>query len=227
MVPPEPDSRCRSLAPAEYLEDAKTLWGFHAVGQEIAAAHVIVCLGSYDPRVAVRCAQLLRDDVAPIAVVTGGYGNWTRGTLDRPEAEVFAGVIESHGVARHRLIIEPSATNIGENIAFARAAVCDRDIRRAVFVTKPQTQRRVWATVRKQWPQIECVVTAPAHDLMSQAVNDDGLARLTEEMVGDLQRLMEYPTAGFQVAVEIPPAVLDAYTRLRAGGFDGHCLHGG
>jgi uncharacterized SAM-binding protein YcdF (DUF218 family) len=223
----EPDSRARRLPLAAYLDDAQTLWGFHAVGQEASVADVIVCLGSYDPRVAVRCAEMLRQDVAPIAVITGGYGNWTRGKFDKPEAEVFAAVIESHGVARQRLIIEPRATNIGENVAFARLALRDRGIRRALFVTKPQTQRRVWATVGKQWSAIEYAVTAPAIDLESQAVDDAGLIRLIEEMVGDIQRLMEYPAAGFQVAVEIPAAVVAAYRRLRDSGFDGHCLRTG
>lgn len=207
-----------------YLEDAKTLWEFHAVGQEPRSADAIVCLGSYDPRVASRCAEMLRDEVAPIAVITGGYGNWTRGAFERPEAEVFAAVIENAGVERARLILEPRATNIGENIAFARRALDDREVRRAVFVTKPQTQLRVWATARKQWPEIELAVTAPANDLMTQAIDEAGLRRLVEEMVGDVQRLMEYPAAGYQVAVEIPPQVVEAYGRLRDGGFDGHCL---
>lgn len=224
VVAPESHPRAPRPPPGAYLDDAQTLWRFHAVGEEPSAADAIVCLGSYDPRVAVRCAQMLLADVAPIAVVTGGYGNWTRGRFDKPEAEVFAAVIESHGVARQRLIIEPRASNIGENIAFARLALHDREIRRAVFVTKPQTQRRVWATARKVWPAIELAVTAPALDLMSQAVDDAGLARLIEEMVGDVQRLMEYPVAGFQVAVEVPPEVLHAYRRLRDAGFDGHCL---
>lgn len=223
-VTPEPDSSARQRPLQACLDDAQTLWEFHAVGQETTAADVIVCLGSYDVRVAVRCAQMLREGVAPIAVVTGGYGNWTRGRFEQPEAEVFAAVMEGHGVVRQRLIIEPLASNIGENVAFARRALEGREIRRAAFVTKPQTQRRVWATVRRQWPQIECVVTAPALDLMSQAGGDAGLTRLIEEMVGDVQRLMEYPAAGFQVAVEIPGAVLEAYGRLRARGFDGHCL---
>ncbi len=207
-----------------YREDAQTLWDFHAAGQEPQSADVIVCLGSYDPRVATRCAELLGDQVAPIAVITGGYGNWTRGAFERPEAEVFAAVIESAGVERARLILEPRATNIGENIAFARRALNDREVRRAVFVTKPQTQRRVWATARKQWPEIDLAVTAPNHDLMSQAVDEVVLRRLVEEMVGDVQRLMEYPAAGYQVAVEIPPHVAEAYRRLREAGFDGHCL---
>lgn len=207
-----------------YLEDAKTLWEFHAVGQEPRSADVIVCLGSYDPRVAIRCAELLRDEVAPIAVITGGYGNWTRGAFERPEAEVFAAVIQKEGIDRDRLILEPRATNIGENVAFARLALGDRAVRRAIFVTKPQTQRRVWATVRKQWAEIEIAVTAPGHGLMSQAVDEAGLRRLVEEMVGDVQRLMDYPAAGYQVALEIPPQVLEAYGRLRDAGFDGHCL---
>ena len=224
QVKPEADSPVGRERLEACLEDAKILWDYHAVGQPIAAADVLVCLGSYDSRVAVRSAQLLRENVAPIAVVTGGYGNWTRGSLPRPEAEVFAAVIEQHGVARERLILETQATNIGENVACARRVLESRPVRRAVFVTKPQTQRRVWATVRKQWPAIECGVTAPALDLNSQAQDDAGLVRLIEELVGDLQRLQEYPAAGFQIPVEIPGAVLQAYGRLRAAGFEGHCL---
>ncbi len=60
-VTPEPDSRVRRLPFGACLEDARILWDFHAVGQEAScAADVIVCLGSYDLRVAVRCAQMLR-----------------------------------------------------------------------------------------------------------------------------------------------------------------------
>jgi uncharacterized SAM-binding protein YcdF (DUF218 family) len=206
-----------------FLADAKALWDFHIVYDEPLASDVIVCLGSYDLRVAVRCAQLLQAGTSTTAVITGGYGNWTRGKFEKPEADVFADVIEEQGVSKDRLIIESKATNIGQNVDFSRLALRDRAIRTVTFVTKPQTQRRVYATVRRRWPEIEFAVTAPQADLFSQAIDAVRLMGLIDEMVGDLQRMVEYPAAGFQVPVEIPNGVLDAYQRLRAAGFDRHC----
>jgi uncharacterized SAM-binding protein YcdF (DUF218 family) len=206
-----------------FLADANTLWNFHIVYDEPPASDVIVCLGSYDLRVAVRCAELLKVGISTTAVITGGYGNWTRGKFEKPEADVFAEVIGEQGVSKDRLIIESQATNIGQNVEFSRLALRDRVIRTATFVTKPQTQRRVHATVRRRWPEIEFAVTAPQADLFSQAIDATGLMGLIDEMVGDLQRIVEYPAAGFQVPVAIPNGVLDAYQRLRAAGFDRHC----
>ncbi len=38
-------------------------------------------------------------------------------------------------------------------------------------------------------------------------------------MVGDLQRILDYPALGFTVRQQVPDDVLDAYMRLRAAGF--------
>jgi hypothetical protein len=43
-------------------------------------------------------------------------------------------------------------------------------------------------------------------------------------LVGDLQRVIEYPARGFAVAQDVPGAVMDAYRRLLAAGFDSRLL---
>jgi len=212
------------LALEELLRDAQLLWDFLVVYDDVGSYDAVVCLCSYDLRVADRCAQLLTQRMSAVAVVTGGYGNWTLGVFSEPEADVFAAAIQKHGVARERLLIERHATNIGENVLFARAQLGDSCGTRVVFVTKPQTQRRVQATVRKRWPEVNCAITAPQGSLLQQARDGQGLVGLVDEMVGDTQRLLRYPAAGFQVEIAIPPAVLDAYNRLRQAGFDKHCI---
>jgi hypothetical protein len=43
-------------------------------------------------------------------------------------------------------------------------------------------------------------------------------------MVGDLQRIREYPARGFQVAQDIPADVWAAFEALVAAGFDRHLI---
>jgi hypothetical protein len=63
---------------------------------------------------------------------------------------------------------------------------------------------------------------------------DDYLARYSNNalsaddvisiMVGDLQRIREYPARGFQIAQEIPAEVWQAYEELVRAGYDRHLI---
>jgi uncharacterized SAM-binding protein YcdF (DUF218 family) len=206
------------------LCDTQLLWEFHTVYDTVANADAVICLGSYDFRVADRCAELLMQQVAPLAVVTGGFGNWTRGVFKKPEAELFSEHIQSRGVPGSKLLIEPNASNIGENISLSRELLASRNVRTVVLVTKPQTQRRVFATLPIGWSDVKGLVTAPIVTLLEQAKDHIGFLALVAEMVGDLQRLIEYPKFGYQANVEIPIDVLVAYNRLKNAGFSQHCI---
>ena len=43
-------------------------------------------------------------------------------------------------------------------------------------------------------------------------------------MMGDLQRIKEYPAKGFQIEQEIPEDVWESYERLTHSGFDTHIM---
>ena len=43
-------------------------------------------------------------------------------------------------------------------------------------------------------------------------------------MVGDLQRIIEYPAMGFQIAQDVPPDVLQAYRNLIRQGYTRHMI---
>lgn len=214
MTIPDPDAD-------ELIE---RLWRYHHIYDEFSKADLVVCLGSYDLRVAERCAELLKLDTAYFAVVTGSFGNWTKGIFKRPEAEVFAEVIVRNGIAANRLLLDREAQNIGDNVRNAQA-LAPRSVSRVLFVTKPQTQRRVLATARKVWPGIDVLVTAPRLSFVEQAEGAGGRENLINEMVGDVERLHTYPSKGYQVEIDIPNDVMDAYLSLRAQGFDKHCAH--
>jgi uncharacterized SAM-binding protein YcdF (DUF218 family) len=207
-------------------ELARVLWDYHRVVGTLAPADAIVGLGSYDLRVARWCAGLWQHGLAPVLVFTGAHGNWTRGRWSRSEAEVFADEAIAHGAPRAQILLETKATNIGENLRFTKALLTEqgRHVNRIIVVTKPQTLRRVVATAPVFWSEVSLIPSCPDHDFAEQPTADHSLDDLIHEMVGDVQRMIEYPRLGFQAPQETPSEVLAAYEALKARGYTRHLL---
>ena len=55
-----------------------------------------------------------------------------------------------------------------------------------------------------------------------EKMGDDKL--VIDLLVGDLQRVIEYPARGFAIVQEVPARVQDAYRRLLAAGFDSRLI---
>ena len=128
------------------------------------------------------------------------------------------------------LATTPIAYAWGGNVAFTRDLLRSRGLDPASFilVQKPYMERRTFATFSQVWPGKSVRVTSP------QISMDEYLSRYSHEslsaddvisiMVGDLQRIREYPTRGFQIPQEIPDDVWQAYGELVKAGFDRHLL---
>lgn len=209
-----------AISPA-VLQAARTLWDFHRIHDQLSCADLIIGLGSYDLRVADRCAELFHQGLAKRIIFTGKSGNWTGALYPGTEAEAFAAHANDLGVPDDAILIEQQATNIGENIRFAKA-MADDTVRRVILVTKPQTQRRAFATVRAQWPGIEALVTAPPTRFEDQPTAAYPLDMFIHEMVGDVQRMIDYPAKGFQIAQSVPASVADAFDFLVKEGYHHH-----
>jgi len=197
---------------------------------ELQKSDIILVLCSHDTSVAERGAQLFLDGWAPLLAFTGGLGAITRRLWSDPEADRFARIAIEMGVPEDRILIENRSTNTGENVAFTRDLLRSRGLDPASFllVQKPYMERRTFATFSQVWPGKSIRVTSP------QISMDDYLSRYSHEslsadavisiMVGDLQRIREYPKRGFQIPQEIPDDVWQAYGELVKAGFDRHLL---
>lgn len=204
----------------EIHKAARILWDFHNVGDPIVISDLIVGLGSYDLRVVDRCVALLEDGMAPQLCFTGASGNWTSDLYDSSEAEAFAQRAIELGVSPERISVEVKARNIGENIAFVRNMF--PDIERLIWVTKPQTQRRVRATLDLQLSELNAAVTSTGQSLDSQPTDSHTMHDLICEMVGDTWRIAAYPDLGFIVEQPIPKQVQNAFNSLVSAGFRDH-----
>jgi len=214
------DDRVRALA--------QQIWDYHHMGHSLERSDAILVLCSYDTAVAERGAQLFLDTWAPLLIFSGGLGTITKRLWSEPEADQFARIAVRMGVPSDRILIENRSTNTGENVDFTRRLLAERGIDPASFilVQKPYMERRSYATFMKRWPEKRAVVTSP------QVSFDDYLARysndaLTDDdvigiMVGDLQRIRDYPARGFQIAQDIPADVWSAFEALVRLGYDTH-----
>lgn len=216
------DERLRKLA--------ERLWQYHHMDHELQKSDLILVLCSHDVTVAERGAQLFLDGWAPLLAFSGGLGAITKRLWSDPEADRFARIAIEMGVPEDRILIENRSANTGENVAFTRELLRSRGLDPASFilVQKPYMERRTFATFSQVWPGKSVRVTSP------QISMDDYLARYSHEslsaddvisiMVGDLQRIREYPKRGFQIPQEIPDDVWQAYGDLVKAGFDRHLL---
>jgi uncharacterized SAM-binding protein YcdF (DUF218 family) len=209
-----------ALLTSPVLAAARTLWAYHCIYGKLAKADAILGLGSYDLRVADRCAALYTEGYAAKVIFTGLAGNWTRGLYPRSEAATFGDRAQKMGVPASAIWLEETATNIGENLRYS-APLLD-GAQHVIIVTKPQTQRRCLATAAAQWPEVKVTITAPTHGFDAQPIPSFSLDHLIHEMVGDLARMEAYARAGYQTAQMIPGTISQAFDLLVAHGYTRH-----
>ncbi|MBR8743218.1 YdcF family protein [Nocardiopsis sp. MG754419] len=208
---------------------ARVVFDHQRLGEEPRRCDVAVVLGSHDAGVADRAAELYLAGYFPRMVITGANSPTTLARFPRGEAVHYRERVLERGVPDAAVLMETEATNTGENLRLSRAVLERAGIAPAtvMFVCKPYMERRAHATARRQWPEVEPLCASAPVDLDTYlpTVGNDRLA--LDAMVGDLQRVMEYPARGFAVPQPVPPHVREAYHGLVAAGFDGHLLSEG
>ncbi len=185
----------------------------------------IFALGSNDTKVALRAAELYLQGYGKWVICAGGNGKDSQ--FLKPEAEIFSNIIIEAGVPRDKVITENTSSNTGENILFVKKLLQERGLHLNSFilVQKPYMERRTYATVLKQWPEAEVLVTSPQISYEEYWKGEEyKKERSISTMVGDLLRIREYPVLGFQVEQDIPKSVWDAGQQLIKLGFDRYVL---
>lgn len=211
---------------AEVLSLAQQLWDYHHMQHQLEKADCILALGSHDLRVADRAAELYLQGWAPLVIMSGGLGNLTQNMWTESEADQFAAIAIRKGVPEKAILVENKSTNTGENIVFTQQLLQQKNLtpHKFIVVQKPYMERRSYATFKKHWPDKDLIVTSPQISFTDYPNDKIPLERVINIMVGDMQRIKEYPAKGFQVYQEIPAQVLSAYEKLVDLGFNQHLI---
>ena len=209
------------------------IWDYHHLDHHLSPSDAILVLCSHDTVVAARGAELFLQGWAPLLIFAGGLGAITRRLWHEPEADQFARIAIDMGVPEERILIENRSTNTGENVLFTKRLLAKKglDPQTFIVVQKPYMERRSYATFSKVWPEKQVRVTSPrlSLDEYLRKCSHDALspADVISIMVGDLQRIREYPARGFQIHQEIPDDVWRAYEELVKAGYDKYLLPDG
>ena len=206
----------------------QVIWDFMLMEHESEPSDLIWALGSHDLRVADRAADLWKEGLAPLIVMSGGFGNFTEGVFEKPEAELFRERAVNRGVPDEVILVENRSTNTGENVQFTKQLLEKEGIlvKRAIAVQKPYMEKRTFATIAKQWEELEIQVTSPQLSLTDYCGGEISLDELIHIMVGDFQRLRVYPGMGFMIQQEVPDDAVEAWEFLVGKGFVDHLLPG-
>ncbi|NKQ52767.1 YdcF family protein [Amycolatopsis sp. K13G38] len=206
--------------------DAEIIWRYHRLGHRLRQCDAAIALGCNDLGVAAHAAALYRRGLFPVVVFSGANSRETFVTFPRGEGVHYRERALELGVPDNAILVEPRATNTGENIILSRELLerTGIPVRRVLLVSMPYMERRAFATTRKTWPEVEPICSSVPMTLSEYAKTRDHGTELIDMMIGDLQRIIEYPGQGFAITQEIPPSVYAAYQRLVAAGFSSRML---
>lgn len=211
-------------------ELAQIVWDYMRLEQPLEKADMIIGMGSRDILTAKWCAKLYLDGLAPIIIFSGARGRITRHLTSENEADIYAKTAIGLGVPEEAIVKEDQATNSGENITFVYKKILELGIThdKILIVHKPYMLRRVFAALMRQWPDdVKPQIICSAVNLSFEEYLQDTLYPfdyVVNVMVGDLQRIREYPKRGFQIEQEIPDSVWGAYEELVRRGYVKHLL---
>lgn len=205
---------------------AQKIWDYMLMHHTLQKADAIFVLGNRDIRVAKHAAQLFLDGWAPILVCagSGSIHNNKPGRerfVGSTEAEVFAAAAMEMGVPKESIIIENQSQNTGQNYEFTIKKLKEHNItpKRLIIVQKPYMERRAYAAGKVWLPETELIVSSPPISFENYPDKSMSKERVINSLVGDVQRIKEYPKKGFQIEQEIPQDVWEAYEFLVGQGF--------
>jgi hypothetical protein len=141
--------------PQDILEDARLLFDFNQLHQELRPCSVGIGLGSHDPGVPDVTAALFHRGVFPLIVFTGANARTTRDRFPGGEAVHYRQRAIELGIPSEAILIEPRATNTRENIEFSRVLMSEHGLQAesAVLICRPISSEGPMRRVDRSGPR--------------------------------------------------------------------------
>ncbi|MGI6231184.1 MAG: YdcF family protein [Tractidigestivibacter sp.] len=205
---------------------AQTLFEFERIDDELEHCELSLALGNHDEHVAQHAASLQLSGVVDKILFTGGLGKVTSKLWSEPEALRFARIARSMGVPDNAILTETASTNTGENIRNSKEVLRREGLsgKRVIVVDRPARELRTKATLQAQWPELDFLMSPPPLGYRDYCAFYETDAPISKHefialMVGDLQRILVYPSLGYQTQQPVPDEVMAAYHTLIDLGF--------
>ena len=201
-------------------EASKTIWSWLPTRDEPTPAEMIFVLGNKSDALPAEAAKLFNRRLAPMIIVSGGYGRLTKHDAIC-EADRYLKTLRELGIPDSVILAERESTNTGENILLSQKMLAAKgyELKTGIAVTTAMLSRRHRATLQKLWPSVTWTIDTPEPVPFSKRIEQDNANEFLDLMVGEVDRLQKYPSHGFMDAIEIPASVLAAQRLLVAAGY--------
>jgi uncharacterized SAM-binding protein YcdF (DUF218 family) len=205
-------------------EYAKILWDYLKLNQKLEKCDGIIVLGSHDNDPAKYAVELLQKNLVDYIIFSGGVlqtDPYTYQKKTKTEAENYMDIARNLGAPKEKLFLENKATNTAENVKFSIGLAGEKSLKTDSFILvhKPYNERRLVALVEKQFPGPKFIVTSEPTTFEKYTNRGIPKTYIYESIVGEMQRLKKYGENGFQMPVEIPTKVWEAYEKLVEMGY--------
>lgn len=206
------------------IKEIQILWNYMRMNHEIKHSDCIIGLGSIDTNVANVASELYLKGYANKLIFSGGLGKITYKLWDETEAEKFAKIAIEKGVPRKNIYIEKESTSIGDNFRFSKKLIEKEklNIKSCIVVCKPYNEKRVYSAFKKILPEYEVIICS--EDISCEEYYNQNGSEWISVLVGDIQRMKLYYEKGWQIKMEIPQKVWNAYEILVKQGYDKYVL---
>jgi len=198
-----------------YQEALWPIWDYLAVAEPPQQSDLIFVFGGLDLAVPARAAELFLGGYAPLILVSGNVGPFSKDAFNKPEALIFQDEMAKLGVPRESIITEEKATNALENVIFGMQVLSSKklSISRAILISKPFMMRRAMATFQQQFPSIVVHPCPPVGEILSFC--DRSRYDFAERLLAELKRLKVYSQKGDITPQHLPESVVAAAERIK------------
>ncbi|WP_280368392.1 LuxR C-terminal-related transcriptional regulator [Nocardia wallacei] len=224
--------RDRGVDTERMMSNLETIWDYLSRDPKWAFRpeheyDAVAVFGSPDIGTSAVVANFLAEnDLGGVPVVFSGWARQDSGSR-RPEAETFRVAAQRLGLNAARAIEEPHARNTRQNalntVALLQARGHGTDS--LLIACTPQHARRVWATIRKQTPEVRHIgIVTPQisvenylrHGLRSDTDDFTPPGDIAAAILSEVRGLIESPSRGHIVEQEIPAEIRAAFTAVSA-----------
>ena len=212
----------------EDVELIQILWDYMRMNQKIEKSDCIIALGTSDISVAHVASELYLKGYADKIIFSGGFGKITYKLWKEPEADKFAKEAISIGIPKDKIYIENKSTNTGDNFRFTKELIKREklNINSCIIVCKPYDEKRAYATFRKIMPEYEGIITSKEIKCKEYYKQNRILGKdeWIDVLVGDVQRMKLFAENGWQIEMEIPDNIWNAYYELVNRGYNKYVI---
>ena len=179
------------------------IWKYIAMEDTATSSDIIFVFGGLDMAIPKRAGELYQKGFAPVILVSGASGPFSKDVFHKSEALVFKDEMIKMGVPEKSIITEEKATNSLENVMFGMEILANKNItvNKAIVVAKSFMMRRAIATFEKQYPQIQLLACPPVGNIISFC--DRSRVDFASRIIAELKRLELYGNKG-DIAIHIP-----------------------